>query len=185
MYACEKFSEYVLGKVILLETDHKPLVPLLGSKSLDTLPPHVLRFRIRLMRFQHSINHVLGNTLYMADTLSRASLNILTTDETAKETEDFVQAGIFSIPASKDYLESYRKAQSEDAGCSKLMEFCRLGWPKSKHLQGDLKKYWQFYFNFSVCNDFLLFGSRIVVPTSKQTETLQKIHQGHQGSEKC
>ena len=121
----------------------------------------------------------------MADTLSRAPLNILTTDETAKETENFVQAEISSIPASKDYLESYRKAQSEDTVCSKLMKFCRSGWPKSKHLQGDLKKYWQFHSNFSVCNDLLLFGSRIVVPTSKQTETLEKIHQGHQGFQKC
>ena len=25
MYACEKFSNYVLGKPVLLETDHKPL----------------------------------------------------------------------------------------------------------------------------------------------------------------
>ena len=65
------------------------------------------------------------------------------------------------------------------------MEFCRSGWPKSKHLQGDLKKYWQFHSNFSVCNDLLRFGSRIVVPTSKQTETLQKIHQGHQVFQKC
>ena len=64
VYTCEKFSEYVLGKVILLETDHKPLVPLLGSKSLDTLPPRVLCFRIRLMRFQYSINHVSGDTVH-------------------------------------------------------------------------------------------------------------------------
>ena len=40
-WACEKFSEYVLGKPIQLETDHKPLVPLLGKKSLDSLPPRV------------------------------------------------------------------------------------------------------------------------------------------------
>ena len=33
-WACEKFSEYVLGKPIQLETDHEPLVPLLGKKSL-------------------------------------------------------------------------------------------------------------------------------------------------------
>ena len=29
-WALEKFSEYTLGKVIQLETNHKPLVPLLG-----------------------------------------------------------------------------------------------------------------------------------------------------------
>ena len=44
MLACDKFSMYVLGKSIKIETDHKPLVPLLGSKHLDSLPPRVLRF---------------------------------------------------------------------------------------------------------------------------------------------
>ena len=38
-WALEKFSEYVLGKSVILETDHKPLVPILGRKSLDMLPP--------------------------------------------------------------------------------------------------------------------------------------------------
>ena len=38
-WACEKFSVYILGKRIEIETDHKPLVPLLGSKHLDILPP--------------------------------------------------------------------------------------------------------------------------------------------------
>ena len=47
VYACEKFSDYVLRKDIFLETDHKPLVPPLGNKRLDTLPPRVLRFCIR------------------------------------------------------------------------------------------------------------------------------------------
>ena len=35
------------------------------------------------------------------------------------------------------------------------------------------------------CDDLLLFGSRIVVPKSLQAETLQKIHHGHQGIQRC
>ena len=31
-WACERFTDYILGKRITLETDHKPLVPILGSK---------------------------------------------------------------------------------------------------------------------------------------------------------
>ena len=69
-WACERFSEYVLGKQIQLETDHKPLVPILGNKSLDSLPPRVLRFRLRLMKFQYTIKHVPGKELYTPDTLS-------------------------------------------------------------------------------------------------------------------
>ena len=48
-WACEKLSNYLLGKKFLIETDHKPLVALLGSKQLDTLPPRVLRFQWRLV----------------------------------------------------------------------------------------------------------------------------------------
>jgi hypothetical protein len=40
-WACEKFNDYILGKDILIETDHKPLVPLFGTKLLDQLPPRI------------------------------------------------------------------------------------------------------------------------------------------------
>ena len=61
-WACEKFSCYILGKHIILETDHKPLVPILSYKHLDNLPPRVLRFRLRLMRFDYDVVHVPGLT---------------------------------------------------------------------------------------------------------------------------
>ena len=41
-WACEKFSTYVLGMKFLIETDHKPLVPLLGTKHLDSVCPQEL-----------------------------------------------------------------------------------------------------------------------------------------------
>ena len=40
-WSCEKF---ILGRLVQLETDHKPLVPILGLKSQDSLLPRVLRF---------------------------------------------------------------------------------------------------------------------------------------------
>ena len=45
-WACEKFSNFILGKHIQVETDNKPLVPLLGLKHLDSLPPRILRFHL-------------------------------------------------------------------------------------------------------------------------------------------
>lgn len=46
-WACDKFANYIIGMKVLTETDHKPLIPLLGSKHLDDLPPRILRFRLR------------------------------------------------------------------------------------------------------------------------------------------
>ncbi len=37
VWACEKFSNYIIGAHIQLETDHKPLIPLLGKANLDSL----------------------------------------------------------------------------------------------------------------------------------------------------
>ncbi|XP_064622558.1 uncharacterized protein LOC135484804 [Lineus longissimus] len=74
-WACERFSDYVLGKTFSLETDHKPLVPLLGGgKSLEMLPARVQRFKMRLMKYSYQIKHVPGKELYIADALSRAPL---------------------------------------------------------------------------------------------------------------
>ena len=37
-WACERFSDYLLGLTFRIQTDHKPLVPLFSSKNLDELP---------------------------------------------------------------------------------------------------------------------------------------------------
>ena len=39
MWACEKFADYVISEDILLETDHKSLVPLLGKTNLRQPTP--------------------------------------------------------------------------------------------------------------------------------------------------
>ena len=59
-----------MGLKFHVQTDHKPLVPLLSTKRLDELPLRVQRFRMRLMRFQFSISHVPGESLITADALS-------------------------------------------------------------------------------------------------------------------
>ena len=45
VWACEKFSSYVLGMQFMIKTDHKPLVALFGSKHMDELPPRIFRFK--------------------------------------------------------------------------------------------------------------------------------------------
>ncbi len=71
-WASERLSSYLLCPKYRLETDHKPLLSLLSTKALDELPPRILRFRLRLMKFTFDIVHVPGKQLITADTLSRA-----------------------------------------------------------------------------------------------------------------
>ena len=75
-----------------IETDHKLLVPLLGTTQLDSLLPRVLRFRLRLTRFDYSISHVPGEYLCTADTLSRAPIKtVKCVYEDDKDVETFVE----------------------------------------------------------------------------------------------
>ena len=187
VWACEKFSDYVIGKSIQLETDHKPLVPLLGTMSLDRLPPRILRFRLRLTRFDYKISHVPGKLLYTADTLSRAPVTPAGENDKNEEsaTESFVEAFISYLPANEDRLDAYRRAQQEDPICSEVMTYVMQGWPTRNKIKGDLARYWTERGELSTHDNLLLYGSRIVVPKKLQRETLQKIHQGHQGIQKC
>ena len=59
-WACERFQHYLVGAKFAIETDHKPLVPLLSTKSLDQVPIRVQRFRLGLMRFDFTVTHVPG-----------------------------------------------------------------------------------------------------------------------------
>ena len=104
-WACEHFSDYILGKSIQLETDHKPLVSLLSYKHLALLPTRILRFCLRLMRFQFTISHVAGKALHTADTLSRAPVEAPPNDNTDKEIECYIQTVSILLPASKDCLD--------------------------------------------------------------------------------
>ena len=69
-WSCEKFSDYLLGQSFSIESVYKPLIPFLNTKCLNGLPPCVLRFRLRLARFNYTTKHVPGKLLYTADALS-------------------------------------------------------------------------------------------------------------------
>ena len=49
----------------------------------------------------------------------------------------------------------------------------------------DMLPYWRVRGELTLCRDLLLRGKRIVVPASLRTETLEKIHSGHQGIQRC
>ena len=138
VWACEKFSGYILDKRVHLEADHELLVPLLNKTHLDQLPPQVLRFRLRLMRFDYSISHVPGKLLSTADVLSHAPVDEVNTDE--DDTEPMVMS---LLTASNDRLDEYGRQQDADATCLKLKAFCTRGWPKRNEVIGSLSKFWR------------------------------------------
>ena len=104
-----------------IETNHKPLVSLLGSNNLDELPIHIQGFQMRLMQFHFSISHVPGKSLATADCLSRAPVSSSTPedDRFRQEVNTFVNMVIKTLPATEQRLEMI-KALQEDEVCRHL-----------------------------------------------------------------
>lgn len=184
IWACDKFKDYILGKQISLETDHKPLVPFLGTTSLANLPLRILRFRLRLSRFQYTISHVPGKLLYTADTLSRAPVTTVSKDKEELGMNSFVEAIVSSLPADDSKLEEYRQGQEEDNICSQVINYCQSEWPNKANISQAIQPYWTVRTELSYINKLLLYHNRIVVPKDLQKVTLEKIHQGHHGISK-
>ena len=89
---------------------------MLNSKHLDHLPPRILRFRLRMGRFNYTVSHIPGNLLHAADALSRAP-SPSTDTQLQEEVEWFVDTVTSMLPASKHRLHEFKVAQDEDPAC--------------------------------------------------------------------
>ncbi|XP_046863284.1 uncharacterized protein K02A2.6-like [Xenia sp. Carnegie-2017] len=187
-WACEKFNDYILGMDFVIETDHKPLVPLLGSKILDQLPPRIQRFEMRLLKYSFTIRHTPGKELVVADALSRAPIMKQPTKSDNNLSQDLnicVAQIVQNIPASERRLEGIRRHQQEDPVCTKLVEFCSEGWPDRNRITSTLFPYYFERATITMQKGMLMKDSRLIIPSSLRLDILEKIHAGHQGIRKC
>ena len=90
-----------------------------------------------------------------------------------------------SFPASPDTLHRYQTAQQGDPICQQLFTLCHEGWPtRQQQVPFDLQQFWPMRGEMTVDSGLLLRGNHIVVSRQLQKETLEKIHNGHQGMRK-
>ena len=181
-WACERSWEYITGKSICVEMDHKPLVPLLSTHSLDQLPPRIQRFRMRLMRFHFKvISHVPGKKMHIPDALSRLQPQHADPQPTIADDEmtAYVASVITGFPASDTRLQRIIEAQDEDSVCRQIKTYCSEGWPEKHSVNNAMKPYWSTRGELTVVQNILLKGITIVIPSSMRLEILDKIHEGH------
>ena len=118
-----------MGKSVVAETDHKPLVSLLTTRTLDEVPPRVPRLRMQLMRFHFKeVNHVPGKEMYIADALTRMqSENTNRMATVPEEMNIYVDGVLDSLPVSVVKLIEIKEAQDEDPVCRQIKNYCPKG----------------------------------------------------------
>ncbi|XP_039610078.1 uncharacterized protein K02A2.6-like [Polypterus senegalus] len=188
VWACEKFEKYLIGlENFKLVTDHKPLVPLMNKKDLDSVPLRCQRLLMRLMRFKLIAEYSPGNTLVVADTLSRSPLaykeNYLNTHT---DVECYIAAVVECMPASPPKFEAIRAATKADNNLQIVLKYIRSGWPKYiDNVPVAVQQFFHFKNELSEHNGILTRGSRMLIPDVLRADILNRIHDGHQGLTKC
>ncbi|KAI8116310.1 Transposon Tf2-6 polyprotein [Lucilia cuprina] len=179
-FGCEKFHQYVWGKFIIIESDHKPLESIF-KKPIHASPTRLQKIRLSLLTYNPKVIYKPGIKMYLADPLSRDCIN-----DKNEEIEDNLEIQtILSI--SDNELEIMKKETKNDSVCQTLLNFIRNGWPKTKEdLPAEIKLYWHFRDELSTNNDGIIFKStKVFVPVNLRENFLKNIHTGHFSYAKC
>ena len=125
--------------------------------------------------------------MYTADTLSRSPVGEKDKEDVALqgEVEAFIASAVKCLPATEQGRSKYCNAQQQDPVCQQVKHYCSHGWPAKTAVSPEIAPYWKERSSLTERDQLLLYNNRIVVPNSLQKETLQKLHEGHQGMERC
>ncbi|KAJ8369430.1 hypothetical protein SKAU_G00094580 [Synaphobranchus kaupii] len=187
VWASECFYQYLCGlESYTIQTDHKPLVPLINSKDLDTTPLRCQRLLIRLMKFNPVAVYVPGKNLVAADALSRHPLQSTELGDLEQEVRAHMDAIEESVGVRRPVLEQIKEQTERDSELQRVLNYTRNGWPDHiKSVAMSAKQYFPERGTLSELNGVLRRGYQIVIPYSMRDDMIQKIHQGHQGLTKC
>lgn len=139
VFGAERFHQYVYGREVNMESDHKPLEAIM-KKPLSSAPARIQRLLMRLQKYQVKVQYKPGVEMYIADTLSRAYLP--ETGSPDKDIEAQVHMVISNLPVSNEKLEEFRNETKEDIT---LTETVLNGWPETKDQAAkEIQPYWNY-----------------------------------------
>lgn len=182
-WACDKFNYYLSGRKFEIETDHQPLVSVLGSKELAKLPLRVQRFRLKMMNYCYTIRYTPGHKLVLADALSRAPL--VTTESMTYHKSGVLAELVSSLSVSRSRRERIKASMLEDNVGLSLVRHISHGWPNYSHIEDIMKPYYSFRDYLTYVDGMVFYQSRLFIPELERDRILSEIHAGHQGETKC
>ncbi|CAH8565704.1 unnamed protein product [Dicrocoelium dendriticum] len=179
VFGVKRFHQYLWGNQFEIQTDHKPLLSLLGKeRGIEQLnAPRMVRWALLLSAYNYQIRYIAGPHNNVADALSR----LPQIDQQGERTDapyEFVQLlqHLNTTPISGDMV---RKATDRDPVLSTVKRMLLRGW--GSRAPGDLRPFFNCRFELSLHEGCILRGSRIVIPLTLRSAVLKELHDAHPG----
>ena len=184
VFGCQRFHQYIYGKKVTIQSDHKPLEAIM-KKPLQNTPPRLQRMLLSLQKCNIDLVYLAGKENILADTLSHAHLEETTDDIPEEELPAQVHMVYENAPAMKSILQEIKEETAKCPGLKKFTKCIIEGWPNSKdNIPNDAKLYWSFREELSTINGIAFKGKRLVIPEVMRKKVLEQLHQAHMEIEK-
>ena len=121
-FSLERFHQYIYGKKVTIESDHKPLEAIV-KKVLASAPPRLQRILLRMQKYDYTLEYKPGKELVLPDMLSRAPLPETAYGSMEEEIALHVHLLTSNLPVSKPKLEEIKEATAYDPspkGCDQV-----------------------------------------------------------------
>ena len=182
VFACMHFNQYIFGrKSINVQSDHKPLETIF-KKPLTAPPKRLQGMLLCLQKFNLEVGYKKGAEMFLADTLSRATLPSTGPSVTCLRPEheeiccldlEDVNAAEF-LRVSNDGLKNIQPLTEAGNQLQHLKMTVLQGWPETKQqLEPLIAEYWTYRDEIGVYNGVLYKGDREIIPNALRKEMLK------------
>lgn len=186
VFAVTKFYNYIYGRQFELETDSSALVRIFGpTKGIPKMAAKRLQhYAIFLSAFNYKIKHIKTNN-NPADYLSRNPDNKECPSQHVHPIfyVDNLMHVLYANSSDIGYLnfKIIQENTKKDQLLSKIIEYCRTGWPNKNLIKSELLPFYNRKTEISVDQGCLLWGHRVIIPETNQKAVLKSLHKTHFG----
>ena len=206
-WALEDSKFFTLGCSNLhIQTDHRPLVKILGDRTLDEIDNRrLINLKEKTMPWRFEIHHVPGRLIPAPDATSRSphqrgkdetplvepdcidASAALAAIRAVHEVDDMetcvISAARSSLPSIRAVTwERVRDETSRDVYLLQLIDMAEQGFPASPEaIPLQLLPYWRFRDKLSAVDGVVMYEHRAVIPPKLRDEVCAHLHSAHQG----
>ena len=139
VFDCREFHQYIYGRSVMIETDHKPFQAI-STKPLSQVPLRLQKMILNVRGYDVEIRYIPGSNRVMADTLSRASLH---NDDSGAD-EEFRAINLV-LPFVDECYEEFQKEMNIDPELQAVLAMVKNRWPDTTgQVPVEARPYWTF-----------------------------------------